>query len=250
MLKAFTRNYEDNSTEAGFEFTFYCDICQDGYKSSFIESETYKKRKGIQGLSAGASVLGGLLGGAMGNLGYSIQRGGSVLSERFEDRSPEWHKEHEHAFDMAQNEAQQHFHRCHNCHKWVCDSDYNEEEGLCVECAPHEDIYVAKARNDAMKRNIDEKAQTAIVWNGELESKTTVCPVCGKPAGTGKFCNNCGASLARNVCPNCGAQMAPGIKFCSECGTSMSAPAVIRCKNCGVEMAAGAKFCGECGAKT
>ena len=27
MLKSFTRNYEDNSTEAGFQFTFYCDIC-------------------------------------------------------------------------------------------------------------------------------------------------------------------------------------------------------------------------------
>ena len=24
MLKSFTRNYEDNSTEAGFQFTFYC----------------------------------------------------------------------------------------------------------------------------------------------------------------------------------------------------------------------------------
>ena len=35
MLKSFTRNYHDNSTEAGFQFTFYCDICNDGFKSSF-----------------------------------------------------------------------------------------------------------------------------------------------------------------------------------------------------------------------
>jgi len=27
MLQAFTRNYNDNSTDAGFQFTFYCDIC-------------------------------------------------------------------------------------------------------------------------------------------------------------------------------------------------------------------------------
>ena len=33
-LQSFTRNYEDNSTEAGFQFTFYCDICQDGFKAS------------------------------------------------------------------------------------------------------------------------------------------------------------------------------------------------------------------------
>ena len=250
MLKSFTRNYEDNSTEAGFEFTFYCDICQDGYKSSFIESETYKKRKGMRSLSAGASVIGGFFGGAVGNLGYSLSRGGDILSQRFEDRSPEWHKEHEHAFEMAQNEAQQHFHRCHSCHKWVCDADFNEDEGLCVECAPRQEIYVARARSDAMKRNIDEKAQTATVWNGELESKTTVCPVCGKPTGTGKFCNNCGASLARNVCPNCGAEMAPGVKFCSECGTNMTVPLIPKCKNCGAELTAGAKFCGECGTRT
>jgi hypothetical protein len=36
MLQAFTRNYQDNSTEAGFQFTFYCDNCNDGYKSGFI----------------------------------------------------------------------------------------------------------------------------------------------------------------------------------------------------------------------
>ena len=48
MLQSFTRNYEDNSTEAGFQFTFYCDLCEDGYKSSFIESETYKKGRGLR----------------------------------------------------------------------------------------------------------------------------------------------------------------------------------------------------------
>ena len=53
MLKAFTRNYEDNSTEAGFQFTFYCDICQDGYKTSFVESETHKKNSKIRGIGQG-----------------------------------------------------------------------------------------------------------------------------------------------------------------------------------------------------
>ena len=65
MLKSFTRNYEDNSTEAGFQFTFYCDICSDGYKSSFIESQTYKKGKGLRGLAEGAALLTRLMGGRM-----------------------------------------------------------------------------------------------------------------------------------------------------------------------------------------
>ena len=247
MLKSFTRNYEDNSTDAGFQFTFYCDICQDGYKSTFIESETYRKGRGLRGIAQGASIVGNLLG--LGGIGYSIERGGNVLSERFEGQSPEWHKEHERAFERAQNEAQQHFHRCHGCHQWVCDSDYNEDEGLCVNCAPRQEIYVAKARASAMQRNIDELAETATVWKGKLESKTTVCPVCGKPAGNGEFCNNCGAGMGRVACPACGAQMAPGVKFCNECGASMTAPRVLKCPACGAQAEPGVKFCGDCGAK-
>lgn len=248
MLKSFTRNYEDNSTEAGFQFTFYCDICNDGYKSSFIESTTYKKGKSLRGLTRGAGLLGGLIGGAAHDLGYSIERGGNILSERFEERSPEWQKEHEEAFERAQNEAQRHFHKCHACHSWVCDADYNEDEGLCVECAPRQEVYVAKAKADAMRRNIDEKAAEATVWEGKLESKTTVCPACGKPAGTGKFCNNCGASLALNLCSSCGQENAQGVKFCNNCGSPMQAQPG-KCAKCGAELALGSKFCNECGAK-
>ena len=251
MLKSFTRNYEDNSTDAGFQFTFYCDICHDGYRSSFIESSTYKKGKGLRGLAQGASILGSLVGGAVRNIGYGMERGGHVLSERFEGQSPMWQKEHEHAFERAQNEAQQHFHRCHSCQSWVCDSCFNEDEGLCVECAPRQEIYVAKARAEAMKRNIDEKVETATVWKGELESKTTICPSCGKPAGNGKFCNNCGASMALRVCPKCGAKNAQVVKFCNNCGSPLNAPAPEpgKCPSCGRQNPPGTRFCGECGTK-
>ncbi len=249
MLQSFTRNYEDNSTEAGFQFTFYCDLCEDGFKSSFIESETYKRGKGLRGLAQGAGVLGSLLGGRLSSVGYSLERGGNVLSERFEGMSPEWQKEHEGAFERAKNEAQEHFHRCHSCRKWVCDACYNEDEGLCTECAPRQEVYVAKARADAMRRNIDETAQGATVWQGKLESKTTVCQTCGKPAGNGKFCNNCGASLALAACPQCGAKNAQTVRFCNNCGASMKAPVAAKCPSCGFENPPGTKFCGECGTK-
>lgn len=251
MLKAFTRNYEDNSTEAGFQFTFYCDNCHDGYKSSFIESETYKKGKGIRGLAQGASVLGSLVGGKLSSLGYAVDRGSDILSERFRGMSPEWQKEHERAFELAQNEAQRHFHRCHSCHKYVCDDCYNEDEGLCVSCAPRQEVFVAKARADAMRRNIEEAGSSATVWQGKIESKTTVCPSCGKPAGTGKFCNNCGASMELATCGACGAQNALGVLFCNNCGAPMTAPAPVagKCPECGQENPPGTKFCGECGTK-
>lgn len=221
MLQSFTRNYEDNSTEAGFQFTFYCDLCQDGFKSRFVECETYKKGRGIRNLARGAGALGMMLGGRLGDLGWSVERGGDVLTERFEGMSPEWQKEHDAAFEKAENEARAHFHRCHGCHQWVCDSCYNEDEMLCTDCAPRQDVSIAKARAAAMQRNIDEKAESEVVWKGKLESRTLICPSCGRPTGMGSFCNNCGASLSMRLCPSCGKQNAIGVNYCNHCGAAM-----------------------------
>ena len=247
MLKSFTRNYEDNSTDAGFQFTFYCDKCQDGWKSEFVESTTYGKQNRLRGLARGMGALGGLLGGFAGGLSDTIARGADVLSERFEGMEPEWHREHEAAFEKAGREAAAHFRRCHACNSWVCDACWNEDEGLCTECAPRQEVYAAKAKSDAMKRNMDEAAQTQKVWKGKLESKTTVCPVCGKPAGSGKFCSGCGASLELNKCPKCGRENARGAKFCSGCGASMQARERNLCPKCGAELETGAAFCPGCG---
>jgi len=250
MMQAFTRNYEDNSTDAGFEFTFYCDQCRDGFKSSFIESTTYKRGGMLRGLAQGASILGGLVGGAIGQASYAAERAGDVLSERFEGKSPDWQKEHQDAFEVAQNEARQHFHRCNSCSNYVCDACYNEDEGLCINCAPRQEIAVAKARADAMKRNIESAGQSATVWQGTIESKTTVCPACGKPAGSGKFCNNCGASMELKTCPSCGAKNSLAVRFCNNCGANLAQPAAAptgTCRACGTQNPPGTKFCGNCG---
>lgn len=218
MLNAFTRNYSDNSTEAGFQFTFYCDICNDGFKSSFVESETYKRNKLFRGIGKGASAIGSMFGGRIGQLGYGANRATDILSERFENRSPEWQKEHEHAFMLAQNEVRQFFHRCPSCNRYVCDHCWNEEEGLCTDCSPRQDVYVAKMRAEAMRRNIEQAGESATVWKGEIESKTTICPTCGKPAGSGKFCGNCGTPMGMKICQNCGAKNSQNVKFCGDCG--------------------------------
>lgn len=248
-MQSYTRNYSDNSTEAGYQFTFYCDNCNDGFKSSFIESSTYQKSQGLRGLTRGAGALGSLLGGRASSLGWAVERAGNVINERFDGRSPEWQREHEAAFERAQDEALRHFHRCHACHKYVCSSCFNENEGMCVSCAPRQEIYVARARAEAMRRNIDEAAATATVWQGALESKTTVCPACGHPAGNGKFCNNCGSSLALNECPRCGEPNAQGVKFCNSCGFNLAGAAPGVCSACGAQNAPGTRFCGQCGNK-
>jgi hypothetical protein len=54
-----------------------------------------------------------------------------------------------------------------------------------------------------------------------------------------------GAGGALVACPACNANVAPG-RFCAECGASL-APPKRNCTNCGAELAANAKFCAECG---
>ena len=218
-LISFTDNFADNSTEAGFQFTFYCDICREGYKTRFIESKTYKKRKFFKGLGSIAGAVAQVTGKY--NIGYGIERGTDVIGERFSGMSPEWHKEHETAFELTQNEAKEHFHRCPKCTRWVCDNCWNEQENLCVECAPREAIEVVAARAKKRAEDIAAKAAETQVFTGEIEAKQTICPVCGKPAGTGKFCVNCGAPLSMIICPKCGAKNPAGTRFCGECGTKL-----------------------------
>ena len=55
-----------------------------------------------------------------------------------------------------------------------------------------------------------------------------------QPAGSKKFCSNCGAP------------MSPGAKFCSECGTKVVSNT---CPGCGNAIKPGMKFCPECGEK-
>jgi len=218
-LQPFTSNFKDNSTEAGFQFTFFCDLCREGYKTNFIGSKTYKKGRLFKGLgrliSTGAQIAGKY------NKGHGIERGADVISEKFTGMSPQWHREHETAFGIAQNEAKQHFHRCPKCKKYVCENDWNEQEGLCVDDAPRVNVEVAAAKAEKMVSDIKEKAAGTQVFTGEIESKQTICPQCGKPAGEGKFCNNCGANLSLAKCPKCGAQITAEATFCGECGTRL-----------------------------
>ncbi|MCQ2512704.1 MAG: zinc ribbon domain-containing protein [Lachnospiraceae bacterium] len=247
MLHPFTRNYTDHCTDAGFQFEFHCDCCGNGFKSSFIRSTTYGKRKSGETLSRGLGSIGGMFGGKLSGITNTLENGANLFRDKLDTYGPEWREEQERAFDAAQEEIKPYFTKCPSCNKWVCADCWNEEEGLCIECAPREASYVAKARNQAMRRNIDELAETATVWTGKLETRTTLCPHCGKPSGSGKFCNSCGKPLNQNICKNCGAPLAPGLKFCGECGAKVETNPV--CPNCGFENAPGTKFCGECGTK-
>jgi hypothetical protein len=208
-MQSFTRNYEDNSTEQGFQFTFKCDLCGDGYKSTFIGSNAAKKKGLFNKVSQFGSVVSShaYLAGALGGSAY---------------QTPEWNKEHEQAFQQASNEAMSHFHRCPRCFKYVCDLDWNEEAGgLCVSDAPKVAGEVGAARAQTEKDQIWKKAGDTQIYTGDLKVTTTVCPACGKTAGAGKFCNNCGAPLGMKKCANCGTENEQSVNFCGNCGSKL-----------------------------
>lgn len=249
MLHAFTRNFNDLSTDAGFQFEFFCDCCGNGYKSTFKESSTYGQRKKLTDIGRKADALNNILGGKLGGLGWDVARGADAIRERFDNQGPEWHREHEAAFNEAQEEVKQYFRKCPACNKWVCVDCWNEDENLCTDCAPRESSYVAKARNEAMRREIDLAVENSNVWHGKLEKRETLCPNCGKPAGDGAFCAHCGAPLKANTCPNCGAPLVEGAKFCTKCGTPVAAEKTGICPSCGKQNDPEAAFCSGCGTK-
>ena len=82
-------------------------------------------------------------------------------------------------------------------------------------------------------------------------SKKIICKKCNSVIAPGmKFCGNCGAKVEdeKAKCPSCGAELIPGMKFCGNCGAKVVENKRI-CKECGLEIPDGMMFCGGCGTK-
>src|SRR6185295_15811797 len=139
----FTGNYQDLSTDRGYQFKFYCEKCGNGYMSTFKSSKL--------GLAASAaSVASNLLGGIFGRVSdtaYEIQRavGGPA---------------HDAALKEAVAEIRPLFKQCTRCGRWVCGPVcFNERAGLCEYCAPDMDEEIASAQAEAAKQQAFDKAQ-------------------------------------------------------------------------------------------
>src|SRR6185369_16743320 len=100
----FTSNYDDLSTDKGYQFKFYCKKCHNGYLSSFQASKL--------GLAASAAeIAGSFFGGVFGKAAssaYEVQRavGGPA---------------HDAALKQAVTEISPLFKQCTRCGSWVCE---------------------------------------------------------------------------------------------------------------------------------
>lgn len=196
----FVNNYEDLSTDRGYQFKFCCDSCGNGYMSRFQPSAI-----GTAGslLRAAGSFFGGWVGSA-GDSAYEIQRavGG---------------KAHDNALAEAVEEGKKHFHQCLRCGKWVCpEVCWNENADQCGECAPDFELEktsaTAQAKADAVREQLHEKMRSTDLLGG------SVCGECGSTV-KGKFCPDCGAAaVKKQTCSHCGHEAESLGKFCPECG--------------------------------
>jgi hypothetical protein len=208
----YTDNYTDHSTEAGYQFEFFCERCGNGYKSGFKASAL-----GIGGKLARG--LGGFLGGGrLANVGYA----GGELKDLTESQAKDK------ALREAVEECRPLFNQCHRCGQWVCkEICWNEEYQLCVNDAPKLGQELGAMQSQAQLGQVQQKVEQ-VDWttgvNVERQQKA-LCPNCGAEAeASAKFCDNCGQKLAFPVtCPKCGTQSERGTKFCPECGNNLSA---------------------------
>lgn len=201
----FTGNYQDLSTDRGFQFKFYCEKCGNGYLSSYQAS---KLGMAAAAIDVANSLFGGVFGRAAAGA-YEVQRavGGSA---------------HDQALREAVAEIRPRFCQCTRCGNWVCEPVcWNHQAGLCETCAPDLDQERAAAQAEAAREQVHERARE-IDWL-KKEDVATVravsCPSCGAEVGKGKFCPECGTPVAiKPACNACGAELAGKPKFCPECG--------------------------------
>lgn len=206
----FTDNYQDLSTDQGFQFKFRCERCGDGFMSSFQTNAL-----GMAGslLRGAGGLLGGILGQAAAGT-YEVQRaiGGP---------------QHDAALRAAIEEVKPLFQKCRRCGNWLCaQTCWNAKAGMCKQCAPIAQEEESAMRSDHVRTQVTN--DLFLEENRRMSAKgkdaAANCPDCGNPTLGKKFCPSCGKKLAPagSFCDECGAKLNPGAKFCGDCGAKQS----------------------------
>lgn len=206
----FSGNYNDLSSDKGFQFEFDCSRCGTTYRTRFKASVTGTVS---QVLDAAGSLFGGVFH-RTSDLGNRIH-------------SSAWEKAHDDAFQEAIQELSSDFIQCPRCQGWVCkEKCWNQRKGLCKSCAPDLGVEMSAAQSSRSVEEIwahacmadEDRKLSRDNWKDVI---TASCPECGVSLEkNAKFCPECGAKLAKErFCPECGAKQNSKSKFCTDCGT-------------------------------
>src|SRR5437016_4380929 len=154
-LIQFTRNHNDQSTDNGYQFEFYCDRCGNGYQTEF---QTSTSGNIANALDTASSLFGGIFSSAA-----NVAHGAHTAA---------WQKAHDGAFTHAVAEAQPHFHKCKRCGHWVDEDCWNGERGLCKDCAPDLEEEYSHVQAEAAVQDATEKASTVDYVSAERFKQT------------------------------------------------------------------------------
>ena len=206
----FTNNYQDLSSQRGFQFKFFCERCGNGYVSAFQANR-------LGNAAAAANAAASLLGGIFGKAASSAQHLQSMVAG----------PQHDAALNDAVEEIAPIFKQCTRCGNWVCEPTcWNKKAGLCETCAPDLDEEIASAQAMAARQQAQQRAaEVDYLADRNLAQTAPVhCPECGAKTQGGKFCPECGGSLnPKRKCAKCGAAAEGSPRFCAECGTPYAA---------------------------
>ncbi|MBI2765347.1 MAG: zinc ribbon domain-containing protein [Chloroflexi bacterium] len=206
----FTGNYQDLSTDVGFQFKFFCERCNNGFMS------THKANK--------LGVAGGLLRGASNFVGSSLGRG---ADSAFEVQRAVGGKQHDGALRDAVKEIKPLFKQCRRCGNWLCEqSCWNGGANMCKDCAPVAEEVETSARARFVETQVtnDEFLEENVRMSEKGKEVAAKCSACGTATLGKRFCPACGQPAAVAVaafCGECGKKTTPGAKFCGECGASL-----------------------------
>lgn len=243
--------YDVRNDGAGPYAIFYCDSCGREFRTQPDVGGALTQDLGRQ-VASGLLRKVPLLGGAVANnlMGEDPRYTMKLTPQQLEKH---W------------QQAQEHFRECPTCQRIVCLSEFDTQAGFCNDDSPRKDD-IAESRGQQAGAAIKGIASAfgltglgeSIAQAGRAAQQATAsmakCPSCGTLATPGtKFCLECGSAMTQpaiNKCPGCGTELGPAAKFCPSCGTKIEAaqPKPAFCPNCGAE-SKGAKFCAECGTK-
>lgn len=189
----FVKNFDDLSTENGFQWEFKCDSCGRGFRTRFDQFN-------FGTISTIAETVGEFLGGVVDKV--------ASLGENVRDTA--WEREHDKAFVAVVKQLKKNdFMLCPGCGEWVCRANcWDKDDKKCKSCSVTEDGV----------EDIDESPDEQ---DGAKDGDDVI--ICSNCAAefepTDKFCSECGAELeVAEFCTNCGSELDPGDKFCPECG--------------------------------
>ena len=209
--------YDVRNDGVGPYAVFYCDRCDREYRSQPDIAATVTK-------DIGRSAMGGLL--------RNIPLVGGTVADNVVGQDPRYTQTlTPQQLGAAWKQVQSYFGECAQCHQVVCMSDFDSQSGTCNECSPR--------RGQIAQAQAEQAA-------GVVKGFAAAFGLTDALAGVGQGIKAAGSNLAR--CPKDGTVAPVGTKFCPQCGSPMTQPAVEKCSQCGTETR-GAKFCPNCGAK-